>query len=153
MEPHRITDEIKRLSLPQRLILSSGHLGFNCSGKRQIRVYHEFHLRFRARATASLMSLLLSPADLAWLRAFAMIASNSVMDGGVIALRITTSLSPTTTNCIPECSLSRFRISPGMTPIACFYPIAHSPWPIAFFIPSPVVIAYYLFLRYLIQIK
>jgi hypothetical protein len=74
----------------------------------------------------------------------AMIASNSVMDGGVIALRITTSLSPTTTNCIPECSLSRFRISSGKTT----WPfLSHSP------LLSPVVIAYCLFLRYLIQNK
>ena len=32
-----------------------------------------------------MISLFLSPADFAWLRAFAMIASNSDMDGGVIA--------------------------------------------------------------------
>ena len=55
------------------------------------------------------------PACRACLRASAMSSSNCSMDGGEIALRMTVSLSPTTTNCEPAFKLSRFRIPSGMT--------------------------------------
>jgi hypothetical protein len=44
-----------------------------------------------------------------------MMPSNSAIDGVLMVFKMTTSFSPTTMNCAPEASPSRFGTSSGMT--------------------------------------
>lgn len=55
------------------------------------------------------------PDALACLRTAAINTSNSCIEGGVIALRMTTSSAPKTMNCEPDFNLRRLRMSSGMT--------------------------------------
>src|SRR3990172_1601169 len=82
---------------------------------KNIRVEDYPHFLPRTLATASVISECFRPAFLPCWRASAINASNSFIDGEDIALRITTSSSPTTTNWEPVLNLSRLRISSGMT--------------------------------------
>ena len=82
---------------------------------RQFGIQHYPHWRPRTAAIARSTSRGFMPAVRACLRALRISRSNCFMEGTVSVFRITTSPSPTTTNCDPADRFMRFRSSSGMT--------------------------------------
>lgn len=80
-----------------------------------IRVEDNSHLWPRTLATATLTSDLFNPALRACRLARPIRSLNSLTGGDEMALRITTSRFPMTTNCVPAFNPRRPRISSGMT--------------------------------------
>jgi hypothetical protein len=85
------------------------------TGNENICVKYNLHLRPRIFVTTASTSDFLNPALRACCRARPIKSLNSLTEGAEIALRITTSRLPTTTNCVPTFNPNRSRISSGMT--------------------------------------
>ena len=85
------------------------------AGDEYIRIQSDFHLRPRTLATAASTSDLLNPALRACSLACLIKSSKASLGSGAMALRMTTSRSPTTTNWVPVRSFKRVRTSSGIT--------------------------------------